>query len=329
MNCEAGPTKTIRWTIVDDNLLFVRDDPSGQQPARLLLLDTPDIDGTLKQNWRRADLVRYAADVLVCILTQQKYNDAAIREFFRAAAEAEKTVIVVFNMVHWPRQQELCRGWLAHFSQETGVQPAAVYAVPWDPDRAEQQTLPFYPLSPGATDLQADLAELQFDAIKIRSLEGSLRRVLDENTGLPAFLRGWIVARKISPAPAICWITTSANNRSSYPTCRGNWCGTKSGTGWKAAARGSIAGFMALTTNWATWSTRWWRDDPEEALEAFRCAEFDRLQVALAAQARSARTAAPRRQFDSHQRIGSACWADWIALNCLTNCNVATGRRRW
>ena len=97
-------------------------------------------------------------------------------------------MIVVFNMVHWPRQQDLCRGWLAHFSQETGVQPAAVYAVPWDPDRAEQQTLPFYPLSPGATDLKDDLAELQFDAIKIRSLEGSLRRVLDEQTGLPAFL---------------------------------------------------------------------------------------------------------------------------------------------
>ena len=100
-----------------DQSLFVREDPVGRQPPRLLLLDTPDVDGTLKTNWRRADLVRHAADVLVCVLTQQKYNDAAIREFFRAAAEAEKTVIVVFNMVHWPRQRDLCLGWLEQFCQ--------------------------------------------------------------------------------------------------------------------------------------------------------------------------------------------------------------------
>ena len=129
-----------------DHLLFVRDDPSGRQSPRLLLLDTPDIDGTLKVNWRRAELVRHAADVLICILTQQKYNDAAIREFFRSAAAAEKTVIVVFNMVHWPRQRELCAGWLDRFTQETGIQPAAVYAVSWDPDAAEQNRLAFHPL---------------------------------------------------------------------------------------------------------------------------------------------------------------------------------------
>ncbi len=232
-----------------DHLLFAREDPTGVQPSRLVLLDTPDIDGTLKANWRRAELVRHAADVLVCILTQQKYNDAAIREFFRAATDADKTVIVVFNMVHWPRQQELCRGWLEHFSRETGVEPADVYAVPWDPDAAEQIELPFYALTPGATSLRADLADLQFDAIKVRSLRGSLRQIVDPHEGLPTFLAA--IDRKSAEyvVRSICLITIFDSTIFNCPICRGGWCGMKSGNGSKAGARGSIGSFMGPTTS--------------------------------------------------------------------------------
>ena len=35
--------------------------------------------------------------MLVAVLTQQKYNDAAVKQFFRAAVEADKPIIVVFN----------------------------------------------------------------------------------------------------------------------------------------------------------------------------------------------------------------------------------------
>jgi hypothetical protein len=279
------------WTIEDDplderddNLLFLRDDPSGQQPPRLLLLDTPDIDGTLKRNWHRADLIRYAADVLVCILTQQKYNDAAIREFFRAAAEAEKTVIVVFNMVHWPRQQELCCGWLAHFAQETGVQPAAVYAVPWDPDRAEQQTLPFYPLSSGATDLKDDLAELQFDAIKIRSLEGSLRRVLHEQTGLPAFLAR-MDRRSKEFAGARDLLDHDIREQPIELPDLPRQLVWQEIWNWLEGRRTRFDRWIHGAYNkLGDLVTRWWRENPEEALESFRRAEFDRLQMALASQ---------------------------------------------
>ncbi len=118
-----------------DNLLFVREDPGGTQPARLLLFDTPDVDGVLKENWRRAELVRHAADVLVCILTQQKYNDAAVREFFQAAAAAAKTVLVVFNMVNWPRQKDVVEGWLKTFCEQTDLDPVHVYVAPWDRGR--------------------------------------------------------------------------------------------------------------------------------------------------------------------------------------------------
>ncbi|NDC64045.1 MAG: hypothetical protein EBZ59_08715, partial [Planctomycetia bacterium] len=73
---------------VAEHRLVWREDPSGRQPQRLVLIDTPDIDGPLRENWHRAELVRNACDVLVAVLTQQKYNDAAVRDFFSAAAAA-------------------------------------------------------------------------------------------------------------------------------------------------------------------------------------------------------------------------------------------------
>jgi hypothetical protein len=173
-----------------DNLMFLREDPSGAQPDRLLLLDTPDVDGALSVNWNRARLVRHAADVLVCVLTQQKYNDAAIRQFFREAAQSDKTVLVVFNMIHaWPDDADLCRGWLRTFQEGTGIVATHVYAVPHDRKAVQDNRLPFHALSPGTTDPRRDLAELHFAEIKVRSLRGALRRVLDDGDGLPAYLR--------------------------------------------------------------------------------------------------------------------------------------------
>jgi hypothetical protein len=174
-----------------DNLLFWRTDPGGQQPARLLLLDTPDVDGVLEANHRRAEMVRHVSDVLVAVLTGQKYNDAAIRNFFKAAAQADKTIIAVFNQVHWPSQAEVSRAWLAGFCKETGCSPVASYAAPWDDLAAKERTLTFHPLSPNAQHPRRDLAELQFDQIKLRTMSGSLKLVLDEQRGLPAQLRTW------------------------------------------------------------------------------------------------------------------------------------------
>ena len=184
----------------DDRLVW-REDDSGRQPPRLILLDTPDVDGTLRENWHRAELVRNACDVLVAVLTQQKYNDAAVRDFFAAAAAARKSVIVVFNMVEWPRQRERIGGWLATFTAETGIEPLAVYACPHDFAKAEAGRIDFYALpelsadgsvaaaaSDGPADLAASLADFDFDRIKLRAMDGALRVVLDPRTGAGTWL---------------------------------------------------------------------------------------------------------------------------------------------
>ena len=175
------------------DVLVWREDESGRQPQRLVVLDTPDIDGTLRENWHRAELVRNAADVLIAVLTQQKYNDAAVREFFSAAAAAGKTVIVVFNMVNWPAQRERLAGWLGTFSSETGIAPAAVYAAPHDPAAAEEGRITFHActeLTPDGRDLPPAerLATGDFDALKRRAMQGALAVVLDPRHGLGPWL---------------------------------------------------------------------------------------------------------------------------------------------
>ncbi|MEN6450090.1 MAG: GTPase [Thermoguttaceae bacterium] len=214
------PFELHAWHSADDplgdsstNRLFWR--RSQTIPPRLLLLDAPDVDSDVAVNWQRATALRQAADVLVAILTQQKYNDAAVKQFFRAAVEAEKPIVVVFNQCELQADADYWPRWLATFCEHTGARPELVYVVPYDRHAAEELRLPFYAISPlskgeghavsasmsdGAplpkgegtklreASLRDDLAALHFDAIKIRTFRGALHRVLDSQQGLPAYL---------------------------------------------------------------------------------------------------------------------------------------------
>ncbi len=216
------------WQSADDPLadapehrLFWR--AATTMPPRLLLLDAPDVDSDVTVNWQRARAIRQAADVLVAVLTQQKYNDAAVKQFFRAAVEADQPILVVFNQCDLEADREFWPQWLATFCDQTGARPELSYVIPYDRRGAEQLQLPFYrlaetvpifvagghkngtvpfdqansdpsTLSPqlsaaAKASLREDLAGLHFDAIKIRTFRGALRRVLDPQRGLPAYLQ--------------------------------------------------------------------------------------------------------------------------------------------
>jgi hypothetical protein len=165
-------------------------------PANLLLLDTPDIDSDRQVNWQRADGVRHVADVLIAVLTQQKYNDAAVKQFFRKVAEADKPVIVIFNQCELNDDRAYWPHWLATFTGETGAAPELVYVAPYDRAAAKRRELPFYEVGPQGTDapqgpvqLRDELANLRFDEIKIRTFRGAVAKVLDRDYGAPAYLR--------------------------------------------------------------------------------------------------------------------------------------------
>ncbi|NQT38283.1 MAG: GTPase domain-containing protein [Planctomycetes bacterium] len=188
------------WQSADDALedspehrVFWRQGPNV--PPKLLLLDAPDVDSDVTVNWHRSRAIRQAADVLVAVLTQQKYNDAAVKQFFREAAAADKPFVVVFNQCDLVADREYWPKWLATFCRETGARPELVYVAPYDREAAGALQLPFYSVGldglqpPGEpSSLRDDLASLHFDAIKIRTFRGALGRVLDEQSGLGAHL---------------------------------------------------------------------------------------------------------------------------------------------
>ncbi len=196
----------------DEHFLFWRTESS--LPDNLLALDTPDIDSEVRVNWERADQIRRSADVLVAILTQQKYNDAAVKEFFRRASAENKAVVIVFNQTQLPEDEEYWPLWVGTFCEETGIRPEHVYLAPYDRRAAEENRLSFYerewpPVERDENangesviasdqarapdeeprDLLADLSHLRFAEIKLRTLEGSLGQLLDASEGLPAYLR--------------------------------------------------------------------------------------------------------------------------------------------
>lgn len=189
------------WQSPDDpltespvHLLFWR--VGDKTPPRLLLLDTPDIDSDAQVNWQRADHIRRSADVLVAVLTQQKYNDAAVKRFFRAGVEADKPVIVLFNQCDLEQDRDYWPQWLATFAAETGARPELVYVAPYDRGAATTLELPFYEVGPDGrralgepAALREELAALQFDRIKIRTFRGAAAKVLDPAAGAPAYLQ--------------------------------------------------------------------------------------------------------------------------------------------
>lgn len=185
----------------DQHQLFWR--TSSELPPSLLILDTPDIDSDARVNWLRADAVRRCADVLIAVLTQQKYNDAAVKEFFRKAAVEDKAVIVIFNQCLLPEDEQYWPIWIDTFCRETGVRPESVYVTPVDRRAAEELRLPFYerpwPVPSGwnaasvpqndlPRSLAADLSRLRFHEIRMRTLAGSLRELVHADRGVPSWL---------------------------------------------------------------------------------------------------------------------------------------------
>lgn len=188
------------------NLLFWR--ATAELPDWLLVLDTPDIDSDARVNWQRADAVRRSADVLIAVLTQQKYNDAAVKEFFRRGAREGRSAMVIFNQVQLPDDEPYWPVWLQTFSRETGLHPEAVYLAPADRRAAEELRLPFFERAVvsaglveagrGAVEREIDpqrvvrpgeeLSRLRFGELRIRSLRGSLEELLHEDRGV----RGWL-----------------------------------------------------------------------------------------------------------------------------------------
>jgi hypothetical protein len=86
--------------------------------------------------------------------------------------------------------QHLSR-WLEQFCHETGTEPIEILAAPYDRDRAETLTLPFYAFRNDAfvpIDIKTELNELHFDTIKTQTLLGAIKVLDDSQTGVQSYL---------------------------------------------------------------------------------------------------------------------------------------------
>lgn len=205
--------EVLPWTRPEDPLeesgehrLFWR---LGQNvPSRLLLVDTPDIDSDAQINWDRARTVRQTADLIIAVLTEQKYADAAVKKFFREANEASKPVILLFNMVDTEHDLAEVPLWSEQFTRETGVQPSEILLAPHDRSAVDSMNLRFQ-YAPGtktageAVNLSQLLSQLHFETIKSQTLLGALRIICDPREGTLGYLdaireesRKWGDARK-------------------------------------------------------------------------------------------------------------------------------------
>ena len=257
--------------------LYWKESPSV--PANLLILDTPDVDSDAAVNWHRADCIRHCADVLVAVLTQQKYNDAAVKQFFRKAGAEDKAVVVVFNQVLLPEDEGFWPLWLGTFTRETGIDPEMVYVAPNDRRAAEQNQLPFYPRTWPRTnvavadaasvgsdagsvphDLREDLSKLHFPAIKFRTLRGSLRQLVDPVQGIPAYLNE-LQARSSEFRSAAELLTSRQLARiSNWPTIPNRLLVNEIRQWWRGQRQGwtkSVHDFYNTIGDGLLWSVRW------------------------------------------------------------------------
>ncbi|MBR0237121.1 MAG: 50S ribosome-binding GTPase [Thermoguttaceae bacterium] len=170
-------------------------------PPQLILLDTPDVDSTNKANWRRAEKIRQIADVLIAVLTKQKYNDAVCVDFFRQATKSGKKFILLFNQYDLEDKSylpDIFREIVKNIQQP----PIFIYLAPHDRKASESLGLPFYfvPVNADGSvnvdqidqnnpkSLTDELATMHFEELKALSLAKSLSDAMDSQTGLGKWL---------------------------------------------------------------------------------------------------------------------------------------------
>ena len=169
------PDAMVRDDVPFETLFVTRSDAL---PDRLVLMDTPDVDSIDKQNWEVADNIRAAGDVLIAVLTAEKYKDARVVEFFRRARESGRVVVPVMNKADPTRDFDVARTQLDAFCADVGITDGPRFVVPHGFDVAQDVAAPIRALD-GATDLQAYLTSLDVPAIKHRVYRDTVAHFAD------------------------------------------------------------------------------------------------------------------------------------------------------
>ena len=127
------PNAVIGHEAPDDQLFVVESDAL---PEGIVLMDTPDVDSIDTANWTIAENIRAAGDIVIAVLTGEKYKDDRVVNFFRAAHESGRVVVPVMNKADKNSDYEIARGQLAEFRNDTGVKTEP-FLFPFDSEIRE------------------------------------------------------------------------------------------------------------------------------------------------------------------------------------------------
>ncbi len=157
------PESAVARDTPEDALYVVESD---RLPERLALLDTPDVDSIEHEHWTVADNIRAAGDVLVAVLTGEKYKDDRVVEYFRQAAASGRVVVPVMNKANPEDDFAIARRQLDDFRANVECEGPA-FVLPHDFSVGKQLDRPILSLD-GDERLDEYLLSLDVPAIKER-----------------------------------------------------------------------------------------------------------------------------------------------------------------
>ncbi len=151
-------------------------------PDRLAVLDIPDVDSIDKQNWQVAESIQAAGDVLIAVLTGEKYKDDRVVAFFRQAQASGRVIIPLMNKANPADDYSVAQAQLADFCAAVELpEDTPCFVLPHDFSLAEDLTRPIASLQ-GAEDLRGHLQALDASEIKVRVYQDSVRCFAEQTT---------------------------------------------------------------------------------------------------------------------------------------------------
>lgn len=156
--------------------LLVADAPG--LPDGMVIMDTPDVDSIDQKNWEIANRLRAASDVIIAVLTAEKYQDEKVIQFFREAQALGRVILPVMNKADGANGHEVARAQLEEFVKAARLHHPPCFLVNHDFSLAGN----YDPARVMALDGNGSLRDylLELDATETRAAvrEATLRRLV-------------------------------------------------------------------------------------------------------------------------------------------------------
>lgn len=173
----TNPNAPVDKSLPGNTLLIAE---NKKLPDQIVVMDTPDVDSIDTVNWEVAEHIRAAGDVIVAVLTGEKYKDRRVVEFFREARASGRVIAPLMNKANPADDYATAREQIREFQSDTDTKgPAFVLPHDFEIGKSLEITVPSVN---GGADLWAFLLDLDIHATKKRVFESTVDRFATQAT---------------------------------------------------------------------------------------------------------------------------------------------------